>query len=172
MDRKEYETIWSAEDPDQEEFLSETDVEVNHEKQWRSEEGRGNKWDQQRGVLFTIKTHRWIIDTCFLALITGLLILLLLKPTNTPTTATRQVGGDFTVSNHECEGPSLSCTSACLEVASAKLIPPLVTTKVIKWNADESFVPANTTEFFSDTLLEKWKTIFPGRFSSPLGSLG
>lgn len=106
MDRKDgrYETIWNAEDGDHEEFLSETDVEqsVSHEKQWHSEEGRRSKWDQQpRGILFTIKKHRWIIDTSFMAIITGLLVLLLLRSPNAG--STRQVGGDFTVSNHECK---------------------------------------------------------------------
>lgn len=106
MDRKDgrYETIWNAEDGDHEEFLSETDVEqsVSHEKQWHSEEGRRSKWDQQpRGILYTIKKHRWIIDTSFMAIITGLLVLLLLRSPNAG--STRQIGGDFTVSNHECE---------------------------------------------------------------------
>lgn len=105
MDQKarKYETIWNAEDPDQEEFLSDTDVEASHhenEKQWHRQEGHANKWSQPRGVLVTIKTHRWMIDTFFLSIITGLLILLLLRPTQLNT---RQVGGDFTASSHECE---------------------------------------------------------------------
>lgn len=37
-----------------------------------------------------------------------------------------------------------------------------VPTKVMKWNADEEFVPSNTTEFFSESLVAKWNTIMPG----------
>lgn len=102
MDKKasQYDTIWNAEDPDQEEFLSETDVDVSHEEQWHGEEGHPKKWDQPRGFLHTVKKYRWAIDTSFLAVITGLLILLVLKPTQPNT---RQVGSDFTASGHPCE---------------------------------------------------------------------
>lgn len=44
-----------------------------------------------------------------------------------------------------------------------QLTPESVSTKVIKWNADESFVPKNTSEFFSDALVAKWNTIMPGK---------
>lgn len=100
---RKYETIWNAEDPDQEEFLSDTDVEASHhenEKQWHCEGGHADKWSRPRGVLVTIKTHRWMIDTFLLLVITGLLVLLLFRPAQL---ATRQVGGDFTASSHERE---------------------------------------------------------------------
>ncbi|KAI8947571.1 hypothetical protein F4801DRAFT_592522 [Xylaria longipes] len=32
----------------------------------------------------------------------------------------------------------------------------------LKWEADMSFVPKNTTEFFSDETLSRWKTLMPG----------
>ncbi|RYC64199.1 hypothetical protein CHU98_g2003 [Xylaria longipes] len=35
-------------------------------------------------------------------------------------------------------------------------------TAVVKWEADMSFVPKNTTEFFSDETLSRWKTLMPG----------
>lgn len=37
----------------------------------------------------------------------------------------------------------------------------IVEAKVVKWNADASFVPTNTSEWFSDPLLAKWDTIMP-----------
>lgn len=89
-----YETIWSAEDPDQEEFLSETDVDVSNEKTWHGEEGR-NKWKQPpRGIIYKIKRHRWVIDTSMLVVIVILLVLLLLREPRLP--ELRQVGSDFT----------------------------------------------------------------------------
>lgn len=97
-----YQTIWSADDPDQEEFLSETDVDVSNEKAWNPEDGRG-RWNQPRGILYTLKTHRWLIDTSLLLVITVLLVLLLLRP---PQPEIRQVGSDFTGSGNQCKSLS------------------------------------------------------------------
>lgn len=36
-----------------------------------------------------------------------------------------------------------------------------VPARIVKWNADESFVPPNATEWFSHSLLEKWNTMMP-----------
>lgn len=91
-----YDTIWSAEDGDREEFLSETDVDITNEKPWHAEEGR-NKWTQPRGIVYKIKKHRWIIDTSFLVVIVILLAVLLLRDAGVP--EARQVGSDFTGSN-------------------------------------------------------------------------
>lgn len=96
-----YETIWNAEDPDREEFLSETDVESGHEKQWRSDEIPARKWEEPRGMLSTIKAYSWIINTFLLVLIVGLLTLLLLREPHR-----KQIGSDFTGSHRECEQPA------------------------------------------------------------------
>lgn len=113
MDAKssKYETIWSAEDPDQEEFLSETDVDVSNEKTWHSGEGRNKPWKQQpRGIIHTIKKHRWLIDISLLAVIVVLLVILLLREPVTPQPP-RQVGSDFTGSKQQSE-----CTDTLLRV--------------------------------------------------------
>ncbi|KAF3766875.1 hypothetical protein M406DRAFT_254195, partial [Cryphonectria parasitica EP155] len=36
-----------------------------------------------------------------------------------------------------------------------------VAVNVVKWNADASFVPTNTSEWFSDALVAKWNTMLP-----------
>lgn len=38
----------------------------------------------------------------------------------------------------------------------------IVDTTVVKFDADASFVPWNTTELKTDGILEQWKTMFPG----------
>lgn len=100
-----YETIWSAEDGDHEEFLSETDVDSSNEKTWHADEPR-NKWAKPRGgLVYRIKRHRWIIDTSLLAVIVVLLVLLLLREPGLP--EARQVGSDFTGSNKHCKSSLL-----------------------------------------------------------------
>lgn len=95
-----YETIWNAEDPDQEEFLSETDVDVSNEKTWHAEQGR-SKWKQPRGIVYKIKKLQWIINTSSLVVIIILLVFLLLREPGLADS--RQVGSDFTGSNQHCK---------------------------------------------------------------------
>lgn len=99
MDPKatQYETIWNAEDPDREEFLSETDVESGHEKQWHSDEVNARKWEEPRGVLSKIKAYSWIVNTSLLVLIVGLLSILLLREPQR-----QQIGSDFSGSHRQC----------------------------------------------------------------------
>lgn len=40
-------------------------------------------------------------------------------------------------------------------------IKRLVPARIVKWSADESFVPPNATEWFSDSLLGRWNTMMP-----------
>lgn len=40
----------------------------------------------------------------------------------------------------------------------------IVPTKIVKFAADEAFVPNNTVDFFSAPTLEKWNTIMPGEY--------
>lgn len=48
-----------------------------------------------------------------------------------------------------------------VDAAAADPIKLAVPARIVKWDADESFVPPNATEWFSDTLLGKWNTIMP-----------
>lgn len=100
-----YETIWNAEDADREEFLSETDVESGHEKQWHSDEVNTRKWEESRGMLSKIKAYSWIINTSLLLFIIGLLTLLLLREPQR-----QQIGSDFSGSHRQCE--HICCLSA------------------------------------------------------------
>ncbi|KAK7741807.1 hypothetical protein SLS53_004871 [Cytospora paraplurivora] len=93
-----YDTLWSADDPDGEQ--SEADVEDGHEKRWQSREMTTRKRTKARDLLMTLSAHRWLIDTCLLLVIIGLLTILLLGGPRRPNP--RQIGGDYTGSSPEC----------------------------------------------------------------------
>lgn len=152
-----YETIWNAEDADREEFLSETDVESGHEQPWRCKEVPGEKWEEPRGRLATIKAYAWMINTSLLLVIVGLLAVLLWREPRHP----RQVGTDFTASHrHHCEHATPSCPC---QADPLTLTCHAVSTSVIKWGADEAFVPTTQAAWFSDSITEKWNTLMPGK---------
>lgn len=107
-----YDTVWSADHPDQEELLSETDVEEGHEKQWHSDEKPTRRRGKARQSWATLKAHRGLIDTSLLLVIIGLLSLLLLRRPQQPETI--QIGGDYMGAGPECQFPSRAhaCTRA------------------------------------------------------------
>lgn len=172
MDRNasKYETIWSAEDGEREEILSETDVDsthLEHEKQhWQNEEGlhHARRWRSNKppGIIATIKAWRWVIDTSLLLVITGLLVVLLLRERVHLQAGSGgpQVGSDFTGSEKTCR---CSWTQNIREGLRLIWGAVSVSTKTVKWNADYSFVPTNTSEFFTDAMVDKWNTMMPSK---------
>lgn len=98
---KQYDTVWSSDDPDQEEFLSETDVEEGHETQWHSSEKPTRRRAKLHQSLANLRAHRWLIDTSLLLVIIGLLSLLLLR--RPQQSEWRQIGGDYTGAGPECQ---------------------------------------------------------------------
>lgn len=121
---KQYDTVWSADDPDQEEFLSETDVEEGHEKQWHSDEKPTRRRGKAQQSWATLKAHRGLIDTSLLLVIIVLLSLLLLR--RPPQLEKRQIGGDYTGAGPECQSLSLE-THACMRAhdVNAALSDPI-----------------------------------------------
>ncbi|EFX02976.1 hypothetical protein CMQ_2905 [Grosmannia clavigera kw1407] len=85
-------------------------------------------------ALDTAHCHRWLIDTVLLIVI--LCLLLLLHARGRPQ-ASWQVGGDYTG-----EGPHF-------------------TTRVVKWESDESFTPSEPNGFYSEKTLARWNTLMP-----------
>lgn len=106
---KQYDTVWSADDPDQEEFLSETDVEEGHEKQWHSDEKPTRRRGKAQQSWATLKAHRGLIDTSLLLVIIVLLSFLLFRQPQQ--LEKRQIGGDYTGAGPECQFPS---RNACM----------------------------------------------------------
>lgn len=105
---KQYDTVWTADDPDQEEFLSETDVEEGLEKQWHTDEKPTRRRGKAHQSWARIKAHRGLIDTSLLLVIIVLLSLLLLR--RPQQLERRQIGGDYTGAGPECQ---YSLSSAC-----------------------------------------------------------
>lgn len=109
---KQYDTVWSADDPDQEEFLSETDVEEGHEKQWHSDERpTGRRGGAQRSVWSTLRANKGLVDTALLLVVIAMLGLLLLR--RPQQSGGRQIGGDYMGAGPECQSPPPSSQEPC-----------------------------------------------------------
>ncbi|KAJ4289075.1 hypothetical protein N0V90_011417 [Kalmusia sp. IMI 367209] len=130
---------------EEEEFLSATEVESQmdtNEKQWTSikatRPSRSKPRKSRTSILVArFRRFRWIIDVVLLLVNISLSILLLRNFKQENSSSLIQVGGDFMGT-----GPDFP-------------------TKIVKFAADASFVPNDTTEFFSAATLEKWSTMMP-----------
>ncbi|ETS74181.1 hypothetical protein PFICI_14047 [Pestalotiopsis fici W106-1] len=140
---KTYETVSTMED--REELLSNTEVEDSlmgdeEKQQWRNTSSShkllGHDLRRKRDAM---RSNRWLIGTLLQVIIIALLTLILYRQQQNvrPPSETPQVGGDV-----KGKGPTLD-------------------TMIVKFDADASFVPWNTTELMSDGVLEQWKTMFP-----------
>ncbi|KAK9781501.1 hypothetical protein SCAR479_01372 [Seiridium cardinale] len=138
---KTYESVSTMED--REELLSSTEVEDSlmgdeEKQQWRTSPRHFLSNDSQR-KRDARKSHRWLISTILQIIIIALLALILFRQQQAtqPLSETPQVGADF-----NGKGPTID-------------------TMVVKFDADARFVPSNASAFFTDEILEQWKTIFP-----------
>ncbi|CAK7245006.1 MAG: hypothetical protein STHCBS139747_006572 [Sporothrix thermara] len=110
------------------------------EKQWQTIALERDQRNRRRlptvgRCLAFVRRYRWILDTAMLMAILCLAILLQLEIRQRP--SKWQVGGDYTAQG------------------------PIFDTKVVKWEADEAFVPANDADFASNTTLATWNTLMP-----------
>jgi len=81
-----------------------------------------------------LKSFRWIIDTALLVVI---LLLLLRDRGREPQMNQWDFGGDFTG------------------------VGPRFSQQIVKFNSDMSYAPMNTSEFFTDEVLDKWNKLMP-----------
>lgn len=108
---RQYDTVWSADDADQEEFLSETDVEEGHEKQWHSDEGpTRRRGGAQTSAWSRLRAYKGLVDTALLLVVIAMLGLVLLR--RPQQLEGRQIGGDYMGAGPECQSPSLVTSSA------------------------------------------------------------
>lgn len=133
-----YDTVPLADDHDHDESRSSTEVDeslVGDDHHWPTKRKRRSR----NGCISALKSYRGLIDTFLLLVIITLLAILVLRNEAVPVSAqTRQVGGDYTGAG------------------------PIFSEKVVKWEADMSFVPSNTTGFFSNETRARWNTLMPG----------
>lgn len=47
------------------------------------------------------------------------------------------------------------------------LTAPIVSQKIVSFKSDQSYAPTNTSEFFTDEVLQKWNNLMPG--TGPIG---
>ncbi|CAK7199202.1 hypothetical protein SEUCBS139899_001875 [Sporothrix eucalyptigena] len=109
------------------------------EKQWETialeRETRRRRQSTLGKTIAFARRYRWMIDTGLLIVILGLVLLLQFEIRQRP--SKWQVGGDYMAQG------------------------PIFSTKVVKWEADEAFVPAKDTDFASNKTLATWNTLMP-----------
>jgi hypothetical protein len=132
-----YDTVPLADDHDESGSNTEVDDSlVGDEHHWPTKQKRRNV------CVSALQSCRGLFDTFLLLVIVTLLAILLLRSERReaqPASAgNRQVGGDYTGAG------------------------PIFSTKVVKWEADMSFVPSNASDFFSNETLARWNTLMPG----------
>ncbi|KAI0470439.1 hypothetical protein GGR56DRAFT_144173 [Xylariaceae sp. FL0804] len=91
-----------------------------------------------------LRAYLWFIDTFLLLVVAALLLLLLVQ--DWPKHRGSSVGGSSLNVGGVVSGDD-----------------PHFSTKITKWEADFSFAPTNTSEFFSDETLQRWRTLFPAK---------
>ncbi|KAI1260311.1 hypothetical protein F5Y18DRAFT_260633 [Xylariaceae sp. FL1019] len=129
-----YQAVSTTED--QEKLLQTTQFPPSFTEKWHTTESVTDGSLRRRKGL---RSYLWFFDTALLLVIASLLLLLVLRDQwrEMRTSSPRQVGSEYSGTE------------------------PEFSTRVVKWEADFSFVPKNTTEFFSDHTLSRWQTIMP-----------
>jgi len=117
---------------------STTEVEeslMGDEKQWHNQRHHLQTKRTIRSKIASIfSTCRWVIDTALLVVI--LLLLLRDKSREAPVNQW-DIGGDLTG------------------------VGPKFSQQIVKFNMDQSYAPMNTSEFFTDEVLNKWNMLMP-----------
>jgi hypothetical protein len=124
-------------------------------KAWKSmEDASTDTKIERRSFVSTITSYRWLIDTSLLLIIIGLITVLLRRDEwgGKSREATWQIGGDFTAARLNSRFPILF-----LRITLTSAVP----TRIEKFDPDMSFVPMNSTAFFSPSTLLRWNSIMP-----------
>ncbi|KAK3358767.1 hypothetical protein B0T25DRAFT_446382 [Lasiosphaeria hispida] len=105
---------------------------MGDEKQWHHSPVRRSR-SSRWASLFS--SWRWVVDTSLLVVI--LYLLLRDQSRQQPASQLWEVGGDFTG------------------------VAPRFSQKIVKFEMDQSYAPSNTSEFFTDQVLDKWNKLMP-----------
>ncbi|KAI0536239.1 hypothetical protein GGR58DRAFT_503462 [Xylaria digitata] len=134
--RPQYQTVPATDD--QEKLLSAVRIPESTADEWQTSDSGSDNATKRWTFISWVKPYLWFIDTALLLLVASLLLVLIRDERRVSAQRSSwQVGGDSSGT-----GPEFS-------------------TQVVKWEADASFVPENTTEFFSEDTLGRWKTLMP-----------
>lgn len=118
-------------------------------------------------IISALWSLRWVVDTLLLLAILGLLVRDQLRK---PEVNQWDFGGDFTGVGPRCRiAHYLSTYSFICGLGQEILAPRLLTErlyyvvsqKIVKFEMDPSYAPTNSSEFFTDEVLEKWNELMP-----------
>ncbi|KAK6836933.1 hypothetical protein PG989_006638 [Apiospora arundinis] len=141
-----YQNVALAEDKDDPRSSTEVDESVmGDEKHWRRHDDNEcshchhslEEESTTRKYMTRFRRYRWIVDTLLLCVNISLSLLLVRDFWREKSVSTIQVGGDVTG------------------------LGPTFPTKVLKFNANEAFVPNDTSKFFSNETIAQWNTMLP-----------
>ncbi|KAK3326766.1 hypothetical protein B0H66DRAFT_168605 [Apodospora peruviana] len=109
---------------------------MGDEKQWHQQQHQQQPTRQPRGskALSVLRSCKWGLDTLLLLAILGLLVR---NQLTQPVVNQWDFGGDLTG------------------------VGPRFSQSIVKFEMDQSYAPTNTSEFFTDEVLEKWNSLMP-----------
>ncbi|KAK4210916.1 hypothetical protein QBC37DRAFT_291445 [Rhypophila decipiens] len=122
-----------------EEARSSTEVDeslMGDEKQWHKQQPHqqsGSRSMRSR-IMSVLWSARWFVDTLLLLAILGLLVRDQMRK---PEVNQWDFGGDFTG------------------------VGPRFSQKIVKFEMDQSYAPTNSSEFFTDEVLDRWNNLMP-----------
>lgn len=138
----------------EEDYLSLTEIR-DDEKGWESTHRKTGLRKRTNTWIKTVSRCGWLAHMALALVNISLSFLLLRDFRQENSSSSIQVGSDFTGTGPDCE--------FCLPlVPESSLISCQVPTKIVKFNADESFVPNNVSEFFAPDVTARWNTMMPG----------
>lgn len=124
---------------DHDEAGSHTEVEdslMGDEKKWRDQDDFHTAPRRRRNkVLSVLKTGQSYLNT---VLLLGILAVLVRQQLRIPSPERWEIGGDFT-----------------------GVAPPTFDQQITTFKMDQSYAPDNTSEFFTDEVLQKWNQLMP-----------
>jgi hypothetical protein len=137
-----------------EDYLSLPEV-GDGEKGWEGTYGRTGLSRRADAWVKIASRYGWLTHLALVLVNISLSFLLLCEFRQENSSSTMQVGSDFT-------GTGPDCKFYLQPYPGYELTSHKVRTKIVKFDADESFVPKNTSEFFSPDVTARWNTMMPG----------
>jgi hypothetical protein len=143
---------------EEKQFLTATESdgswEGNEKTKWREGTQRKPR-SRVSKFIAEFRRFRWLIDVALLIINISLSFMLLRAFRTENSSSSIQVGGDFS-------GTGLDCECRALTMGDHRTYAETVPTKVVKFAANEAYVPKNVSEFFLDDVVATWNTMLPG----------
>ncbi|KAJ2891287.1 hypothetical protein MKZ38_000621 [Zalerion maritima] len=144
------------------EDIEELDQSWNGSTKRRARTGRS-----RNKIISKLQSYRSLLDTILLVIIIFLLLLLLLMQRETATSASScSSSSSPSSSSSQSQPQSSSSPSPELQLqlqlgGDFTALSPAVSTSILKFSPDFSFVPSNASGMFSSQTLSRWRTLMP-----------